>query len=87
MWLGRTQPIDSAEVPAYIGAEGVDNRPLLHEARDHLESVGDLLRAEGDLLKLGEVLPLDLGDPSPATKICPMIFAFSGGYSSEQLLG
>jgi CHAT domain-containing protein/tetratricopeptide (TPR) repeat protein len=50
------QPIDSAEVPAYIGANGVDNRPLLHEAREHLERAGDLLRAGGDRLELGKAL-------------------------------
>lgn len=50
------QSIDSDEVPAYIGAEGVDNRPVLHEAREHLERACERLEAGPDRLELGRSL-------------------------------
>jgi CHAT domain-containing protein/tetratricopeptide (TPR) repeat protein len=50
------QPIDSDEVPAYIGAGGVDNRPVLHEAREHLERACERLEAGPDRLELGRGL-------------------------------
>jgi CHAT domain-containing protein/tetratricopeptide (TPR) repeat protein len=50
------QPIDSDEVPAYIGAGGVDNRPVLHEARQHLERACERLEAGPDQLELGKGL-------------------------------
>jgi CHAT domain-containing protein/tetratricopeptide (TPR) repeat protein len=48
--------LEEAEVPLYVGVDGVDNRPILNDARVHLEEACERLSRDSNRLDFGKAL-------------------------------